>query len=320
MEKIKWGIFGTGFIAKTFTESMKDAHSSEVVAVYSRTEKSGEAFKQVYDHVDIYTDIDKFLNDSGIDAVYVASPHPAHKEQTLQALRAKKAVLCEKPLTLSYDAALEMTQCAKDNNVLLMEAVWTRFLPAILGAKKLIDEGVIGKIKILTADFGFDVGPSYDVSGRLYNKELGGGAMYDVGVYTLSMANYFVNKEPIKLQTSMIPTSTGVDGISNYTLTYEDAMAILYSAVDVNSRQELYISGELGSIHIPEFWHADRFSIKLAGGKENIHVFERDNTGYIHEIEGFNASLRAGELENSVVPHKDTLAVMSMVDNILEQF
>jgi predicted dehydrogenase len=317
MKKVRVGIIGTGMIGKIFASESKVTENCEVVAIVSRSEATGKAFADTYGIEKVYTDYNEMVKDPDIDAVYIATPHPKHKEHTIAALNAKKAVLCEKPFAMTYVEAKEMVDCAKENGVLLMEAMWTRFLPATQKMKALINEGAIGDILFVKSDFGFRVPHGYDVTGRLLNPELGGGALYDAGIYPVSMARHVTGKNPVAMTCGKMVASTGVDAMSTYNFTYDDgSMALLYSAVCVETEKQLFVSGTKGTLLIPNFWKADEVTFTQNGGSSETFSYQHKDLGYDNEITAFCNSYMNGELENSMMPLAETLEIMKTMDEI----
>lgn len=188
-------------------------------------------------------------------------------------------------------------------------------------AKSLIDEGSIGRVKLLQGDFGFDIGDDYPVEGRAINKELGGGALLDVGIYPISFAYHIFGKDPIDIKASMVPAVTGgVDAISSYIFNYGDAMAVMMSAVWAQTEHTIYIAGEKGSITIPSFWCADKITLKLFEGEEKTFEFARESRGYNYEIEAVNDNLRQGEKVNEIMSPDVSLTIMKTLDKIVSLY
>lgn len=317
MRKVRFGIIGTGKIAGKFAEEAAFVENCEVIAVASRTLDKATTFAKKHYISKGYMDYKSMLKDSDIDAVYIATPHVNHKRETIAALKAKKAVLCEKSFAMNSTDAAEMIDCARVEDVLLMEAMWIRFLPAIIKMKSLLDEGLIGDVAFVKCDFGFDMGADYSEVDRLLNPELGGGALYDVGIYPVSTLRYIMEKDPIEINCASMPTKTGVDGLSIYQYKYEDGrLAILYSSTCVNTQKELFISGTKGSIHVPLFWMADRLTLTDQNGEMKEFVFPKTGTGYVYEIESFCNSFLQGKKENERMPLAETLAIMKTMDVI----
>src|SRR5688500_1806251 len=192
MKTYKWGIIGPGKIAEKFGEALLNCPNTELWAVASRDKERARLFAIKYNASKYYDQYEDLVNDEEIDVVYVATPHTFHRSHALLCLEKKKAVLCEKPLSVNYQSALEMITVAKENKVFLMEAMWTRFLPAIREVIRLIESGEIGKVVFIRADFGFSF-PD-DKESRIYNMKLGGGSLLDIGVYPLFLALYLLGE------------------------------------------------------------------------------------------------------------------------------
>jgi len=181
MKTIRWGILGLGKIANSFATDMQKVEGSEVYAVASRTQEKADEFGAKYEAQVCYNSYEQLAADPNVDAVYIATPHVRHYEDTLLCLSHGKAVLCEKPFAMNSRQVDEMIATAIKHKVLLMEALWTRFMPHFKFVKEELASGKYGAVKTLTADFCFDA--AFNPDGRLYNKELGGGSLLDIGIY-----------------------------------------------------------------------------------------------------------------------------------------
>ena len=179
----RWGILGAGRIAEKFCTALCFVEGSEVYAVASRDIDKAKAYATEYKATRVYNNYEDMMNDDKVDIIYIATPHIFHHEQTMLCLQHKKAVLCEKPMSLSHQQTSEMIAAAVQNNVFLMEGLWTACMPFMEKIKALIDADIIGKPQYVSADFGF-AAPK-DIDGRLYNKALGGGSVLDIGVYPI---------------------------------------------------------------------------------------------------------------------------------------
>ncbi|HEY1406056.1 MAG TPA: Gfo/Idh/MocA family oxidoreductase, partial [Spirochaetota bacterium] len=180
MKKYNWGILGPGWIAGKMAEAMPFVPNANLYAVASRTKAKADDFAGVYSIPKSYGSYEELVKDPDVDVVYVATPHNMHYEHALLALEHGKNVLCEKPFAVNGREVREMIAKAKEKNVFLMEALWSRFLPNVIKAKELVDSGAIGKVKLLDADFGLKV--PFDPKHRLFNKELIGGSLLDLGI------------------------------------------------------------------------------------------------------------------------------------------
>jgi len=181
-----WGILGAGNIATRFAADLTNLPDAALVAVGSRSAAKAAEFAAKFDCKRSYGSYAELVNDPDVDVVYIATPHPFHKEHTIQCLQHGKAVLCEKPMAINEQQVREMAKCARENDVFLMEAMWTRFLPVIKTVRQWLEGKKIGDIRMLSADFGFRTG--WNPQGRLLNPDLAGGALLDVGVYIIALA------------------------------------------------------------------------------------------------------------------------------------
>jgi len=313
---VKFAIVGTGNIATTFVEDAEHVETCQVVAVTSRSMNKANEFAAKYNIENSYDDFDKMLK-SDIDAVYIALPHPYHYEYTIGALKAGKAVLCEKPFAMNYQEASEMIEVAKKNECLLMEAMWTRFFPAYDKMMALLNQ--IGQILFIKSDFGFRQ-DQIDPQGRLLNPKLGGGALLDVGIYPISIVRDIMKKDPIEIKCTSMKTPDGIDLMSVYNYRfYDGALACLYSAIQVQTQTELFISGTKGSIHIPEFYCPEAINISLFDGSSEKYTFDKIGHGYTYEIKHFCDLYLKGSLESPKMPLNETLAIMKLLDKIKDQ-
>ncbi len=176
-DTIRWGILGTGFIARQFAEGLKSAHGAVLQAVGSRAMKTANTFGDLFNVPNRHASYEALVADPEVDVIYVSTPHPLHKENSILCLEAGKAVLCEKPFTINRREAEEVVACARDHKRFLMEAMWTRFLPTVVQAAAWVREGVIGEVRMVRADFGFRA--DYNEESRLFTPEMGGGGLLD---------------------------------------------------------------------------------------------------------------------------------------------
>ncbi|SFE61678.1 Predicted dehydrogenase [Paenibacillus catalpae] len=316
---IKWGILGAGWIASQFARDLAFAKDAEFAAVGSRSLEKAEEFAGKFGAKRAYGSYEELLNDAEIDIIYVATPHPSHRENVLQCLRAGKAVLCEKPFTVNAKEAEEVVQFARDKQIFLMEAMWTRFLPVIRKVREWIAVGRIGEVRLLKADFGFRTG--INPEGRLFNPQLAGGALLDVGVYPLSFASMLFGANPKQVLTTAQLGETGVDEECSILLSYEAGQtAMLNAAIRLNSGSDAYIIGTEGSIRIPSFFNAKSATIIAADGTEETFNDDRTTLGYVYEAEAAGQYLREGKLESEVITLDETLQLMRTMDGIRQQW
>ena len=283
-DTIRWGILGTGSIAKQFARGLKTAKGAALTAVGSRAQQTADAFGDEFEVPRRHADYATLANDDEVDAIYVATPHSFHKENALLCLKAGKAVLCEKPFAINAAQAQEMIDAARAENRFLMEAMWTRFIPLIVKAREMIEDGAIGEVRMLSADFGFRAG--WDPENRLFDPEFGGGALLDVGVYNVSLASMILGP-PLGIATLAHLGETGVDEQAATILSYEHGrLATLYTAVRTTTPHEAVIMGAEGwiRIHAP-YWKATKMSVWRSGKDEQLVEIPFEGNGYNYEAE-----------------------------------
>ena len=318
-DKIRWGIIGTGEIARKFAAGLTALEDAELAAVGSRSKESADCFGEEFGVPRRHASYDALAEDPEIDVVYVATPHPCHKDNTLLCLRSKKAVLCEKPLAMNSAEVAEMVECARSQKQFLMEAMWTHCFPAMAKVRELVSEGAIGKVRLLEAKFCFR--SPWDPGGRLLNPELGGGALLDVGVYTVALA-HMVLGPPSRIVAMAHLGETGVDEQSAMILGYDDgAMAVLTCAVRTGTPHDAAVYGTEGWIRIPpRFWQPDRIVLRSNDNDSEQEIsFPRLGNGYSFEAAEVMRCLREGKLESAVVPLRLSIDVMATLDRIRDE-
>lgn len=318
-KKIKWGILGAGSIAHKFAVGFGGVDDGELYAVGSRSLDKANEFADQYDIEKRYGSYEELVNDPELDAIYVATPHNFHKPHTLLSLNAGKAVLCEKPFAVNADELSEMIECAEKNNVFLMEAMWTRFLPVYSKVEEWIDKGLIGDIRLITADFGFRAG--VDPEARLFNLNLAGGALMDVGVYVVSLASLIMKTEPSSIVSMAHIGETGVDEQSSMILGYDDGeMAILHTAIRTNTDHEAKIVGTEGTIYLPSFWNTTKAILKRDGEEEEVIEIPHLSNGYCYEINEVNKCIREGKLQSDRMSWEESIDIMDTLDELRAQW
>ncbi|MFK7803297.1 MAG: Gfo/Idh/MocA family protein [Anaerolineae bacterium] len=318
-KSIRWGILGPGSISTKFATGVQAAENGQLVAVGSRNEMRAIKFAKEFEIPRLYGNYTALVNDPEVDAIYIGTPHVFHKEHAILAMRAGKHVLCEKPFAINAQQAAEMIQVAEETGVFLMEAMWSRYLPTLVKTRELIAEGAIGEVRMLNADFGFRMG-SVIPEHRLFNPELGGGALLDVGIYPLSLASMLFGKAT-KVASIANVGSTGVDEESAFMLGYEQGqIAICSTAIQLNTPHEAQILGTEGSIHIPSpWWASDRVVLK-SGSKETTFKLPFKGNGYTHEAEELANCVAAGKTQSTVMPLAESLAIMETMDALRQEW
>jgi predicted dehydrogenase len=318
---IRWGILGTGKIAKAFATALRDTPGAKLAAVASRSVDSATKFGAEYGAERFHGSYQALADDPEVDVVYIGTPHPMHHENAMMCLHGGKAVLVEKSFTMNRRQAEEIIQLARQKKLFVMEAMWTRFMPAVVEAKRIVDSGEIGKPANVTADFGFTA--EFNPDGRLFNRELGGGALLDLGIYPLSMSSFFLGAVTgVKAQAEM--TSTGVDMQTAFTLTHEGG-GVSSCGCSLRSRTptELTISGTKGFVRLHDRFHnTETITVTLVDGasrSERTINLPRSGNGYTHEAQEVGRCIRAGLIESPVMPHEETLSIMGTLDAIRAQ-
>lgn len=316
---IKWGIMAAGSIAESFAGDLAHAKNGEAYAIGSRNLEKAEAFAAKFGIPKAYGSYEELVADPDVDAVYVATPHPYHKENVMTALRAGKAVLCEKPFTVNASELEELVAYARERKLFLMEAMWTRFLPVIRRVREWLAAGRIGEVRLVKADFGFDAG--WNPAGRLLNPELGGGALLDAGIYPISFASMVLGPHPQSVQSSAHLGATGVDEHFSVLLTYGNgAIASLNGAVRLAIGNDAYIHGTNGKIYVPGFLNATSATLYVDGEEPETVRDDRVFKGYTYEAEAVGQALHAGLTESSDISLDESLSILRLMDQIRGQW
>jgi predicted dehydrogenase len=314
---MKWGIIGCGNIANNFAQSLATLDDGELLAVGSKTPGKAEALAEKHNVEKCYTNYEELLLDQEVDVVYVATTHNFHYENVLQCLNHGKHVLCEKVFTMNSKQANHLRNVARSKKLFLMEAMWTRFLPATREINKIISEGIIGDVKFLAADFSFK---RTDLKGRFYNIDLAGGSLLDQGIYTISYASMIFRKQPNSIKTNACMAPTGVDERGSHIFEYEDGRAaVITNSIAYYRRLNALVAGTKGHIEVPEFLRADKFYVKV-GDKEIEYNIPFESTGKGYEAQEAIDCIRAGKIQSDIMPIDETVEIMETMDSIRNQW
>jgi predicted dehydrogenase len=315
--KVRWAILGCGEIANHFANDFKTVKNAELVAVASRDAGRASVFANQYGIPYAFT-YDELYNSDLVDAVYIASTHNFHYEQSLACMQHGKAVLCEKPITVNDSEFKKLALFAKEKQVFLMEAMWTYFLPALNKAKEWIAEGRIGSIKMIQADFGFY--SEYNPLGRLYNPLTAGGALLDIGIYPIAFTLFFMNRKPDEVKVSAIFGDSKVDEFIWMIFNYGDTSALLFSSIRFNSLNKGIITGDKGSIELPIFYKTR--SAQLYDTKHQLvdsFTDERNTIGYNFEIQEATDCILNGSHESKIISHARSNELQEIMTDIRRQ-
>ncbi len=318
MKKINWAILGCGRIAGKFAEDLKLIDDACLWAAGSRDVQKALSFAEIHGFVHAYGSYEELVSDPDVDVVYIASPHAQHHEHAVLCLSHGKAVLCEKAFAINSGQAKEMIEMARSAGVFLMEALWTKFLPHYRLTMQMIQEGKLGKVGSVLANFGFI--PEPPVPDRLFNPALGGGTILDIGIYNIFMAISVLGR-PDEVTAWMTPSEKGIDRQCAVTFRYNDgALAQLFSSFEANLPIEAEISGPKGRIRLTTRFYEPSARIEFFPGrvdsKTEIPVERQDGWGYHHQARHVQECLRQGLTESPVMRHEDTLLLMETMDRI----
>jgi predicted dehydrogenase len=312
---VHWGILGAGKIASKFADAFKQVKNARLIAVASSSIDRARAFAEQHQIKTAFGSYHELVTSKNIDVIYVATRNHLHCETTMLCINHGKNVLCEKPFAISASEALSMIKAARDRDLFLMEAMWTRFFPVIQYSKQLVDQGVIGNLLRIHADFGFSGDSS--PTGRLQDPNQGGGSLLDVGVYPVSLTSMFWGT-PEKITSNAIINSTGVDNDCAIILAYpQSRLAVLSSSIRVNTPKEAFLCGENGMIKIEcPWWKPSELKIFKNNQLVQHITMPYEGNGLQFEIEEVNSCIRNGKKESPKMPLDETLEIMKTLDKI----
>ncbi|WP_422371260.1 Gfo/Idh/MocA family protein [Hoeflea sp.] len=341
-ETIRWGISGTGRIARQFAADIDHAANARLTAVAGRSADKVEAFAGSLAGVAGFPSLEDMITSGSVDAVYVATSNHVHLDQTLACIRARMPVLVEKPLTASLKEALEIRAAARSSGTFVMEAMWARYLPALTAARSAIKAGAIGKVRRLEADIAWNV--PYDPANRLFDKNQGGGALHDIGVYPLSLTRFLLGS-PGSVEGRWHAAPSGVDMGARIVLNYPGAECVVTCGFDRDGNNQLVIKGDDGVLVLgPLFINANGFAICKSGSVASLavpggssmqarvrrrlfrqmplpglahHPHRFQGSGLQFEIEAASKAILSGLREEPDNTLDDTIAVLETIDAVL---
>lgn len=318
MDIVRWGIVGTGGIAEKAAHDLRLVDGAELRAVGSRTPEKAAAFAERFGVPTAHGSYRALIDDVDVDVIYVATPHPQHHDVALAAIEAGKALLVEKAFTATLEGTRQVVAAARARGVFVMEALWTRFIPAITAAKALADAGEIGELRAAQGDFLISFG--YDPTHRLYNPELGGGSLLDLGVYPISLAHHFLGPiESVSCEVRLAPT--GVDAGAAVALRHANgAVSTLASGSDGAGPQRFMVSGSKGWIDFESPINSPTaFTVHRDGRDPERFEYPLLGDGYAHEFVEVGERMRSGETESPVMPLDATVEVMDILQRCVNQ-
>lgn len=355
-QSIRWGIIGTGFIAGEFAKGLKSVPQAQLLGVASRKAANAQTFSQIFGIPRFYRSCEELVQDPEIDVVYIGTPNHTHKDLSLLCLAAGKPILCEKPFTINAAQAQEVITFARREKLFCMEAMWMRFMPLVQQVKTMIEQGEIGQVRMLTANFGYVV--NTNSSSHVNTLEQGGGVLLDRGIYGLSLAYYLLG-EPSGIQTQANLLDTGVDEQSAVLLNYtQGALAVLAQSLSTESSNQAMIMGSKGRITLDRLFimpekisitkspetKNNSFASPLAplSSKQKLIAKVKQNSlvrraylsltgllnsektiikpllgnGYNYEAAEVVKCLQNGELESKIMPLDETFQIIKTIDLI----
>ncbi len=319
MKEINWGIIGLGNIARSFANDFKYTKGGRLLGAASRSLEKSQRFCAEYEIPKAYGSYTELINDKEIDALYIATPHNLHFELSLQAIRAGKAILCEKPITTSENDLLILQKEAQSHKTYLMEAMWTYFLPPILKVQKWIQEGRIGNLKYIRADFAFKA--EYNPESRLFSPELAGGALLDIGIYPIALSLLLTGSEPDGMHVFSTKAGTGVDMEETMVFEYTDGIkANLYASLENRSPFDALIVGTEGYIKIPDFFKSKECALFKEESLIEKYTDDRKSIGYNYEIDAVHQDLQIGAIESTIMPLGTSLQLQRIMEEVRSKF
>jgi predicted dehydrogenase len=317
-EPIRWGVIGTGGIAAAFADDLRLLPDASLVAVGSRRQSTADEFADRYNVPHRHASYEALVADDDVDVVYVATPHSGHHAAAKMAIEAGKAVLVEKPFTINAVEARDLVDAARARGVFLMEAMWTRFLPHVERVRSLVESGALGDIRTVICDHSqwFE----RDASSRLFDPELGGGALLDLGVYPVSFASMILGT-PSRVTAVSDPAFTGVDATTSMVLQHLDGShASLTTSLQAAGPNRAFVIGTDARVEIDHVFYAPTtFTVIGRDGSVEPYDEPHDGGGLRHEAAEVMRCVRAGKLESDIMPLDETVAIIETLDEVRRQ-
>ena len=318
-KNIRWGILGTGDVCRQFAADLEHVDGAELYGVGSRNLDRAENFAHEHGVPVAFGSYESLVSDPHIDVVYIGTPNTRHLENTLLCLRGGKHVLCEKPLGVNSTEVEQMFVEAERRGLFLMEAMWTYFFPAIQRAREWIQSGRIGKPMLVRADFHYAA--SYDPTNRLFDPNLAGGALLDIGVYPLALAQLVFGRAPDRIGTMADMAESGVDRQGAAILQYDhQGMAILTFGFQTDAPQTAMVAGDRGFIELPHpFYQPDSVTMAVDDNREH-HSFSRHGYGYSFEAQHVTECLQQGATQSDIMPTQASRLIIRTLDRIRSEW
>ena len=314
-EIFKWGIIGPGRISRNFADGCKVVGGAEIYAVASTNPERGQQFAKDYSANKVYTDYEALANDPDVDAVYIGTPHRYHFDNAKLCLLAGKPVLCEKPLTVNAAESEELIRISREQNVFLMEAVWSRYQPIYRQVREWLDNDAIGEVRLVSSTFCNQF--PRDADDRWFNHELAGGALLDLGIYNINLSQFVYGDNPETFVVRGYIGDTNVDEVTSAVMYYSGGRISQFTtALTFNAGNDLFVYGSKGHIHVhPHICVPTRATLFDGSNETRVEKLMRAN-GYEYENEEVIRCVRAGLTESPGMTLAETLANMRLMDAI----
>lgn len=314
---LRIGIMGTGNIARKFSQATAFV---EDVCIAGAASKDLDRARQwaAEENIDTYYgNYEDLLSDPSIDLIYIATTNNFHYENIKQCLAANKHVICEKPLTMTLAHAEEVTSLAKSKGLFLMEAMWSRFLPKSSITRRWVLEGRIGTVRLAQATIGWVA--DRRINARIFDPELGGGALYDLGVYPIDLITYYTGQEIQDVQSLIQLSDTGIDESISLDLVLDSCFANAQCSVVAKMPEDVYLYGDRGYIRLPKL-HFGTSAYLYDLNDQLVESFEGENVnGFVYEIQEAVQCIQNGQLESCIAPHSMSLKSAEIYDACLEE-
>ena len=318
MKQLNWGIIGAGVISHQFCQDMPFVNNGKVLAVAARQIESAKKFAEQYQIERSYGGYQQLFEDPDIDVVYIATPHTFHYQNTYDALMAGKSVLCEKPFTVSEEESKALAKLAKKKGLFLMEAMWTYFLPVLKEAKQWVEQGRIGQLKHIKADFGYPL--PYDPSRREWDAKLAGGCLLEMGIYPIAIAQYFTAK---LMEIKHVEASLADNGVEEDVVILAKADEVkltLATSFKCKLQNWAYIIGDQGYIAIPNFWRANECMLYQLDQCVDHFADPRQSLGFNFEAQAVGDAIINDQIEEPAIPLSISHALQKQMEQIKAQF
>ncbi|WP_270565212.1 Gfo/Idh/MocA family protein [Clostridium beijerinckii] len=315
MNKINWAILGPGTIAADFAKAINEVNG-KIYAVGSRNIEKARDFANKYNIEKAYGDYDEMLKDDNIDVVYIATPHCNHYEYIIKSLNNNKNVFCEKAITVNGKQLKEIVDLANEKKLIVAEAMTIYHMPLYKKLRKIVDDGKLGKIKMIQVNFGSL--KEYDVTNRFFSPDLAGGALLDIGTYALSFTRYFLSSQPEEILTTVKKFETGVDEQSGIILkNSDDEMAVISLTMRAKQPKRGIVCGELGYITVENFPRADKATITYPDGSVEVIEEGHGSKALEYEIECVNSMVMSKTGNDTL---RLSVDVMDIMDEVRKQW